>query len=146
MSSKTKIVVIHRKEVRYTVFFVVLAVILGLILFFLFGPSKNQSHPMNSDTRYTAGIYRSPVQLGDNSFDVEVTVSEDQIQAIHLQNLSESTQTMFPLMEPALDSLASQIYASQSLEDIRYPDEQKYTSEVLLRAITLAVSHAENQN
>jgi uncharacterized protein with FMN-binding domain len=75
---------------------------------------------------------------------VEVTVDADRIQAIHLVNLSESTAAMFPLMEPALESLASQIYTSQSLENIQYSEDQKYTTFVLLNAIESAVKKAEN--
>lgn len=144
MSSKTKIVVIHMKEVVYTMIFIVLAVILGLVLFFMFGPGKMIRGSYGVPSKYTDGIYRSAVQLSDNSFDVEVTVDSDQIRAIHLENLSESTAAMFPLMEPALDSLASQIYATQSLEDLQYPEDQKYTSQVLLKAISSALSQAEN--
>ena len=47
-------------------------------------------------------------------------------------------------MEPALESLASQIYTKQSLENIDYPSEQKYTSMVLLSAIEDALNKAEN--
>lgn len=143
MSSKTKIVVIHMKEVVYTVIFVILAIILGLVLFFMFGPDTHLHSTNETLSKYTAGIYRSNIALSDNTFDVEVTVDADQIRSIHLENLSESTAAMFPLMEPALDSLASQIYATQSLEDLTYPEEQKYTSEVLIRAISSALSQAE---
>ena len=51
---------------------------------------------------------------------------------------------MFPLMEPALESLSSQIYSSQSLENLKYPQDQKYTSLVLLNAIEDALKKAEN--
>lgn len=51
---------------------------------------------------------------------------------------------MFPLMEPALESLASQIYTSQSLENIQYSEDQKYTSMILLNAIETALKKAEN--
>ena len=61
-----------------------------------------------------------------------------------LVNLSESTAAMFPLMEPALESLASQIYTSQSLENIQYSEDQKYTSMILLNAIETALKKAEN--
>ena len=47
-------------------------------------------------------------------------------------------------MEPVLDSLASQIYSTQSLDDIQYAGDRKYTSQVLLAAITDAVKKAEN--
>ncbi len=51
---------------------------------------------------------------------MEVTVNADKIKAIRLVNLSETTKASYPLMEPVLNSLASQIYSSQSLEDIQY--------------------------
>ena len=40
MSSKTKIVVLHMKEVIYTAIFIALALILGIVVFFMFGPGK----------------------------------------------------------------------------------------------------------
>ena len=61
---------------------------------------------------------------------------------IELVNLSESTAAMYPLMEPALEELASQIYEKQSLEDITYEDDNKYTSMLLLEAIKSALAKA----
>ena len=40
MSSKTKIVVLHMKEVIYTGIFVVLAIVLAVVLFLMFGKNK----------------------------------------------------------------------------------------------------------
>ena len=40
MSSKTKIIVLHMKEIIYTAVFLALAVILAVIIFFMFGPGK----------------------------------------------------------------------------------------------------------
>ena len=71
-------------------------------------------------------------------------VDSDRVTSIRLVNLSESTAAMFPLMEPALESLASQIYTSQSLENIQYSEDQKYTSMILLNAIETALKKAEN--
>ena len=93
---------------------------------------------------YKPGVYTSSITLNDNTFDVEVTVNADKIKAIRLVNLSETTKASYPLMEPVLNSLASQIYSSQSLEDIQYAGDRKYTSQVLLSAITDAVKKAEN--
>jgi uncharacterized protein with FMN-binding domain len=142
MSSKTKIVVLHMKEVIYTVIFLILAVILGLVVFFMFGSGK-ASATSGEIHKYQPGIYTSSISLNNNTFDVEVTVDADQITAIHLTNLSESTAAMFPLMEPALASLASQIYSSQSLDQIVYSDDQKYTSLLLLNSIREALDKAE---
>ena len=46
MSSKTKIVVLHTKEVIYTGIFVVLAVVLAVLLFLMFGKIKMQILPV----------------------------------------------------------------------------------------------------
>jgi uncharacterized protein with FMN-binding domain len=143
MSSKTKIVVLHMREVIYTVIFLLLAIALGILLFFMFGPGKSiLTAEADPSAIYTAGVYRTSIELNSNTFDVEVTVDSDRIKSISLVNLSESTAAMFPLMEPALESLASQIYTSQSLENIQYAEEQKYTSRVLLNAISSALSKA----
>lgn len=112
--------------------------------FFMFGPGKATSHTAGEKSRYKPGVYTSSITLNDNTFDVEVTVNADKIKAIRLVNLSETTKASYPLMEPVLNSLASQIYSSQSLEDIQYAGDRKYTSQVLLSAITDAVKKAEN--
>ena len=133
MSSKTRIIVLHMKEIIYTAVFLALAVVLAVILFFMFGPGKAASHTAGEKSRYKPGVYTS-----------SITVNADKIKAIRLVNLSETTKASYPLMEPVLNSLASQIYSSQSLEDIQYAGDRKYTSQVLLSAITDAVKKAEN--
>ena len=60
MSSKTKIVVLHTKEVIYTGIFVVLAVVLAVLLFLMFGKNKN-ADPASADAIYHAGVYTSPI-------------------------------------------------------------------------------------
>ena len=143
MSSKTKIVVLHTKEVIYTGIFVVLAVVLAVLLFLMFGKNKN-ADPASADAIYHAGVYTSPITLNDNTFDVEVTVDQNNIQSIELVNLSESTTAMFPLVKPSLESLASQIVDSQSLDDLKYSTDRKYTSQLLISAIEDALKKAEN--
>lgn len=49
MSSKTKIVVLHMKEVIYTVVFVVLGILLILLLTFMFLPMMKNIHPKNKN-------------------------------------------------------------------------------------------------
>ena len=105
MSSKTKIVVLHMKEVIYTGIFLLLLVILGVVMFLMFGSGKSKTASSDAVSKYTPGIYRTSIRLNNNTFDVEVTVDQDQIQSIHLANLSESTSAMFPLVEPALVSV-----------------------------------------
>ena len=142
MSSKTKIVVLHMKEVIYTLLFLLFCLILGILLFFMFGPGKSLLTNAPAASRYTPGIYRTSIQLNNNQVDREVTGDAENIQSIKLVNLSESTAAMFPLMEPALETLANQIYTSQSLENLENPEEQKYTSQLLLQGISSALSQA----
>ena len=144
MSAKTKIIVLHMKEVIYTGIFLLLAVILAIVLFFMFGSGQKKSASADAKSLYKPGIYTSSIDLNENTFDLEVSVDAEKIRNIRLVNLSESTSAMFPLMEPALESLSSQIYSSQSLENLKYPQDQKYTSLVLLNAIEDALKKAEN--
>ena len=65
------------------------------------------------------------------------------INSIRLVNLDEAVTTMYPLMEPALNDLAVQICEKQSLEDISYSEDNKYTSQVLLEAISSSLEKAE---
>ena len=145
MSSKTKIIVLHMKVVVYTIAFLVLALLLGILIYFMFGPGKTEATSGGAAALYTPGVYRSSITLNKNTFDVEVTVDQNSIQSIQLVNLSESTTAMFPLVKPSLESLASQITSSQSLENLKYSTDRKYTSQLLLDAIEDALKKAENQ-
>ena len=150
MSSKTRIVVLHMKEVIYTAIFLVLGLLMIVLLLIMFGPSKDKETASSVQTtsaltgQYLPGVYSTAIELNDNTFDVQVTVDSNHINSIELVNLSESTKASYPLMEPVLDSLASQIYSTQSLDDIQYSEDQKYTSMILLNAIESALKKAEN--
>ncbi len=141
MSSKTKIVVLHLKEVVYTAIFAVLGILLILLLIFMFLPD-DKDKAVEETMKYTAGVYTSSIQLNDNAIDVEVAVDENHINSITLVNLDEATAAMYPLMQPALDNLTEQIYEKQSLESISYGDDNQYTSMVLLNAIQSALDKA----
>ena len=114
MSSKTRIIVLHMKEVVYTIAFLILAVLLGILIYFMFGPGKSQTTSAAGEGLYTPGVYRSSLTLNKNTFDVEVTVDQNNIQSIELVNLSESTTAMFPLVKPSLESLARRMVPSQN--------------------------------
>jgi len=142
VSSKTKIVVLHLKELIYTAIFAVLGILLILLLIFMFLPD-NKDKTTKETMKYTAGVYTSSIQLNDNAIDVEVMVDSTHINSISLVNLDETTAAMYPLMQPALDNLSQQIYEKQSLENISYEEENQYTSMVLLKAIQSALDKAK---
>ena len=91
MSSKTKIVVLHMKEIIYTVIFAVLAIILILLLIFMFRPEHRSASKDNQI--YTPGIYTSDITLNNTALEVEVTVDESHINSIRFTNLNESITT-----------------------------------------------------
>ena len=91
---------------------------------------------------YVPGIYTTSLVLNDNTVDVAVTVDETNINDIRIVNLDEAVATMFPLLEPSFDELANQILRNQSLDNITYSDDNKYTSMVLLNAIKTTLDKA----
>ena len=118
MSVKTKIVVLHMKELIYTIIFVILAILLISLFVFMFGQEKKDKS--TETMKYTPGKYTSSIMFNDNTIDVEVVVDENRINSISLVNLDESVATMYPLMQPALDNISQQIYDKQTLEGIDY--------------------------
>lgn len=150
MSAKTKIVVLHMKELIYTGIFCLLGILFVVLLVMMFLPDKEKNPAPDEDSAavtssasiYIPGIYTTELVLGSQTIDVEVIVAKDSITSIRLVNLNEAVTTMYPLLEPTLDSICTQVYETQSLEGITYTSDSKYTSLVLLEAIQSSLSKA----
>ncbi len=164
MSSNPKIIVLKTREIIYTLLLLFLAILLIVCLVLMFSgklkksevqsstssdqgataqPSETSSDSSSKGKIFTAGVYTTPVTLGDSTVDVEVSVDQDHINAIRLVNLSEATAAAFPLVSPSLEHITSQILEKQSIEDITCPQENKYTSQLLLSAIAQALERAQ---
>lgn len=141
MSSKTKIVVLHMKEIIYTAVFAALAIILILLLVFMFLPKNKESK--TNEEKYMPGVYTSTVTLNNTALEVEVTVDETHINSIRFSNLDESVTTMFPLIQPTIEDIAEQVYGSQSLDNIQLSEDSPYTSQIIVNAIDEALKKAE---
>lgn len=145
MSSKTKIVVLRMKEIIYTAIFAGLGILLILLLFIMFRPKKDA--PASSDqVLYIPGVYTASLTLGSQEINVEVAVDSDRINAITMVPLTDSVATMYPLVQPSFQNLTSQICEKQSLENLTYPEESRYTSQVLIGAIEQALDKASVKN
>lgn len=144
MSSKTKIMVFKMREIIYTGIFAVLGIILIVLMIIMFKPKKEAESAQTAAeaAKYTAGVYTSEITIGDSAIDVEVVVDTGHINSIRLVNLSESVTTMYPLIQPALEDLASQIYESQTTDGITFSADSKYTSQILLDAIKDSLNKA----
>ena len=139
MSSKTKIIVLHMKEIIYTVIFAALTILLILLLIFMFRPDNKEAR---QEPRYIPGVYTSDVTLNNTALEVEVTVDDSHINSIRFSNLDESVAAMYPLVQPAIEDIAEQIYDSQSLENIQYSSDSPYTSQLILQAVKEALEKA----
>ena len=129
------------KEIIYTAVFATLAVILIVLLLFMFLP-KNKGTSIHEE-KYMPGVYTSTVTLNNTALEVEVTVDESHINSIRFSNLDETVATMFPLIQPAIEDIAEQVYDNQSLENIQYSESNPYTSQVIINAIEEALKKAE---
>lgn len=144
MSSKTKIVVLHMKEIIYTVVIALLISLLIGLFFFMF--SSHVPSSSVSEQRYTPGIYSAPITLNHTELSVEVAVDETSIQSLRIQNLDESVTTMYPLLQPTIEDLAQQLVNVQSLDNIELSQDTPYTSRLLLNAIETALESAKISN
>ncbi|MBE5869489.1 MAG: hypothetical protein E7293_11150 [Lachnospiraceae bacterium] len=159
MNSKTKIIVLRMKELIYTGIFVALGILFLVLLFLMFRPKEdepdttptspveesNSTEDAAAQTSYIPGVYSTALSLGSYTLNVEVVVDENNINSVRLVNLDEAVATMYPLLEPAVDSLATQICTNQSLEEISYSADNKYTIMVLLQAVKTTLEKASVQ-
>lgn len=108
------------------------------------GTSNSTSGTGNSSAQntYVPGIYSSTLLLGNANVELQIAVDKNHINSITLTNLDESITTLYPLMSPTLTELASVILSEQSIDNISYGTENRYTSMLLMQAITEALDKA----
>ena len=166
MSSNTKIVVLRSREVVYTLVLLFVVALIIAVAISLFMPAQNntgnnvpaaknneentqdpesteESSSTATESQYVPGIYTSTLQLGNTNLELRITVDQDHINSISFANIDESVATMYPLMEPSLNELSTQIISNQSMENISYSDENRYTSMLLMQAITETLEMAK---
>ncbi len=147
MSAKTKIVVLHLKELIYTGIFAGLGILFIILLVVMFFPKdkepKQEEEPSSTAVTYEPGTYSTSLSLNGSNVSIEVDVAETGITDLRLVNMDEAVTTMYPLIEPSFEDLTEQILELQSLEEIAYADENRYTYMVLLDAIEDALSQAQ---
>lgn len=134
------------KELIYTAIFVALGILLIILLVYMLAPGKRSKGTADTSSLYVPGVYTSSIILNGSAVDIAVTVEENAIASVQMVNVSETIETMYPLMEPALENIAEQICSSQSLDNITYPEENQYTSLVILDAISKALEKAKTKD
>lgn len=94
------------------------------------------------EEKYLPGIYRTVLFLNDQTVDIEVTVDPYQITSLALGHANADIETMYPLLSPTFEDIKMQLYKTQSPEMVTYDADKKYTSLVLLEAISKALEKA----
>jgi hypothetical protein len=139
--SKTKIVVVHLKEIIYTALFAGLGVLLIILLIFMFLKKGDDSTATMAES-YIPGVWNSTIVLNDTSLNLEVVVDKDHINSVRIVNIDESVSTFYPLVESSLDLIAEQLYNGTSIENINVSPESKYTQTLLIDAIKMTLAKA----
>ena len=146
--SRTKIVVLQLKEIIYTAIFAALGILLVVFLVIIFtsgkGKSEDQVSEADTPAKYKAGVYTSVFTLGDNLLNMEVVVDPNHINSIRLVNLDESVTTMYPLIEPSLASIASQLCEEEvDIDAVKLSEDSKYTQMLLLETVKATIEKAK---
>lgn len=139
--SKTKIVVLHMKEVIYTAIFVGLGILLIILLVFMFGPNSKDGGNGDS-TVYKPGVYTSQMTLKNATLNLEVVVDANQVKSIRFVNLDDSITTMYPLVEPTLEAIETQLLSNVTISDLEIPTDSKYTSLMIVETLEKALKKA----
>jgi hypothetical protein len=133
--SKTKIVVIHLKEIIYTALFAGLGILLVILLVIMFLNKKDDTTATMTGTQYTPGVYNSTLVLNDTALNLELVLDKDHINSVRIVNIDDTITTMFPLVEPSLNDIAEQLINGVDIDSIVISDDSKYTQTLLLDAI-----------
>lgn len=93
-------------------------------------------------SNYVPGVYTSQLNLGGSSLQLSVTVDENRVTGVSIDNMDETLTAMYPLVQPSIDEINSQIGLVSSVDDITYSSDNKYTTILILDAIDSALSDA----
>jgi uncharacterized protein with FMN-binding domain len=140
MGSDTKIIVLHMKELIYTVIFLALGIVLLILLFHMFtGKGKEEE----KQSAYLPGVYAAGAVIGNETVDVMVTIDADHINGVQIRTIDESVETMYPLVQTTVEGISDQIVKQQSLSGLTFDEENQYTATVLMDAVSRALEKAE---
>jgi hypothetical protein len=140
--AKTKIVVIQLKEIIYTVIFAALGILLILLLIFMFWPDQKDESAATEPDLYKAGVWNSSIVLNDKAINLEVVVDKNHINSIDIVSIDESVSTMYPLVKPSLEAIASQLYEDVPIDEVELRKDSKFTQLLLIEAIKDALHKA----
>lgn len=146
--SKTRIVVVKRKQVFLTGVFTILAIILVILMICLVLPKKandDQAGMQQSERIYRPGIYNSTILLGASTLNLEVALDTDHVSSIRITNIDDSIATMYPLIVPSVSEIGEQLRSGKSIDSIELAQESQFTQTLLLNAIREILEKYESE-
>jgi uncharacterized protein with FMN-binding domain len=143
----TKIFVIQLRELFKRAVYVLIGIVLLLLLAYFFIPkTKNVADPAtlghNSDI-YTPGTYAIELLLNNAPVNLEVEVTENEILSVKFTGFDEQQQVFYPLFDPVMKHLSSEVLKAQS-SDVAMNTDYEITNRVLLDAIRVALTSAQS--
>ncbi len=151
--SKTKIVVFKLKELLLTAALVVFGVAILLLVVALVSMEKEstpgvtrpsaQRDSAETSALYYPGVYTSTMKLNDTTIHLELVCDSDHINSVRLVNLDEAVETMYPLLNPALEDLELQLSKNVPLDELEFTEGSTYTQTLLVEAIEKTLEKAE---
>ncbi len=139
MGSKTKIIVLHMKEIIYTVIFIIFAVLIIGLFIAMFSGGEDKTTAASS---YTPGVYSSSVMLGETPITVEVAVDSSSILSVRISNFDATMNALYPLLQSTIEDLSTQICLKQSTANLSISEDTSQTASILLHAIDSSLKKA----
>ena len=140
----SKIVVLKMNEIVKMAIFAVIGIMIVVALIFLFksrGSSDIEDLNEEIETSFIPGTYSSVIALNVGEIGVLVTVSEDEILDVSLDEILELHEVFYPLLMPTMETLKAEILDYQTA-DIQIFSENEFTGKVLLNAVKEAIAEA----
>lgn len=108
----------------------------------MFLPEKDDATSSKNNPDYKPGVYTSQMKLNNASLNLEIVVDADHIKSVRFVNLDDSVTTMYPLVEPSLETISEQLYNDVPVNEVVLSKDSKYTQTLLLDTITSTLKKA----
>ena len=141
MGSKTRIFILHMREIIYAAIFSLLAIIIIILMIYFFN-SKDSRETLNPVSTFSPGTYSSTLRLGDYTAEISVEVNASGVCSASFSDLNEQVKTMYPLLESCMSDISAQLANGTPLNLIQYSSTSQYTATVLIEAINTALQKA----
>lgn len=150
----TKIIVVHLKQIIKSIIFLLIAFALIALLIINFIPKNNIYNPDSKknnkakaraiNSLYIPGDYFSQIILHSKPVKIQVSVDQNKILAIKLNDINKSQEVFYPLLKPTLEKISREIIQYQSL-DIPIKKDSVFTEKILLDAVDNALQKAKTK-